>query len=925
MQKSYFILLFLLFSLFATSQEKYTIKGKVIGANDKFPLESATVYFTTIKDSTMLEYTLTDKNGDFVFNVKKQDQPTFLKVTYMGFETHKEEVKEITANREFKTISLIESANMLSGVTIITEEPPIRVKNDTIEFKASLFKVRPDSNVETLLKQLPGFEVDSDGKITVNGKEVNQVLVNGKPFFDRDGTMALKNLPAELINKVQVSDFKTKKEEYSKSESTSENSSINFTIDKEKNRGYFGKFLGGYGTDDRYESSFIVNLFNNNRKISVLGSSNNINAPGFSMDEVFDNMGGGRNSRGGTNRGVGRGITQSNLIGLNYSDEWTKGLQASGNYNFSNTDTENLTKSKSLNFLPTGNFNTESQSKTKNESTSNKAGFELEYKAIPSIRIFASPKFSNSRSNNFSESENSSREENGTLKNDSKSKSNRESESNNFSNSINFNKSFEKKTRNLSVVLNNNNTTSNSSGITQSETNYYTTQTSDKRNQNNLSDNSYDAYSAEIEYTEPVTDSIRFKIGMEYNYINSVNDSKTYNFNTTDQIYSDLNVFQSNYTTSTQNSITPKAGIRLEKNKFSVDINSSSTIVQYDNFSNYLNQATDLNKKYILPNLSGQVRYKIDRSKALTTRYNYSVSLPSSNQLLPVVNLSNPLNTITGNPDLKPNEKHSASINYRNFDFRTRSGYNIYANADFYASEIITSSIYDVDRKRKTTYENISGTYSISGGGSWNKSIKQESNLLRYGISLNGNFSTSKGFTDGVLFDAVSTGISPRIYMNYDYGEFFTVAPSYNFSYNETQYENYLTNSSSNYVHRFNIQTTSYWPKNWTWGNDFGYTYNSRLSSEFKKDFYLWNTSLSYSFFNKDFVAKIKVYDVLNQNQSTTRTISDTSIRDEENTILKRYAMFSLTYKIQNFAGMKNPPGGRNNRGGGMRATPIDM
>ena len=347
--------------------------------------------------------------------------------------------------------------------------------------------------------------------------------------------------------------------------------------------------------------------------------------------------------------------------------------------------------------------------------------------------------------------------------------------------------------------------------------------------------------------------------------------------------------------------------------------------MQYDNFSNYLNQATDLNKKYILPNLSGQVRYKIDRSKALTTRYNYSVSLPSSNQLLPVVNLSNPLNTITGNPDLKPNEKHSASINYRNFDFRTRSGYNIYANADFYASEIITSSIYDVDRKRKTTYENISGTYSISGGGSWNKSIKQESNLLRYGISLNGNFSTSKGFTDGVLFDAVSTGISPRIYMNYDYGEFFTVAPSYNFSYNETQYENYLTNSSSNYVHRFNIQTTSYWPKNWTWGNDFGYTYNSRLSSEFKKDFYLWNTSLSYSFFNKDFVAKIKVYDVLNQNQSTTRTISDTSIRDEENTILKRYAMFSLTYKIQNFAGMKNPPGGRNNRGGGMRATPIDM
>ena len=911
-------------SLFSNAQEKYTIKGKVIGANDKFPLESATVYFTSVKDSSMLEYTLTDKNGDFIFSVKKQEKPVFLKVTYMGFETHKEEVKEINANRDFKTISLIESTNMLAGVTIIAEEPPIRVKNDTIEFKASLFKVRPDSNVETLLKQLPGFEVDSDGKITVNGKEVNQVLVNGKPFFDRDGTMALKNLPAEIINKVQVSDYKTKKEEYSKSESTSDNSSINLTIDKEKNKGYFGKFLGGYGTNDRYESSFIVNLFNNNRKISLLGSSNNINAPGFSMDEVFDNMGGGRNNRGGTTRNIAKGITKSNLLGLNYSDEWTKGLQASANYNFSNTETDNLYKSKAINFLPTGTFTTESRSKTKNENTSNKAGVELEYKAIPSIRIFAAPKFSTSKSNNYSESESSSRDETGILTNNSNSKSDNQNISNNFGNTINFNKSFEKKARNISVVLNNSNTKSNSNGFTKSETSYYATQTSDNRNQNNISENTNDSYSAEIEYTEPITDLLRFKIGIEYNFSNATNDIRTYNFNTLDQTYSDLNDLQSNYTSSKQNTIMPKAGIRFEKNKFKVDINSSSSIVQYNNHSDYINQATDLNKKYILPNLSGQFRYNIDRSKALTTRYSYSVSLPSSNQLLSVVNLSNPLNTITGNPDLKPNEKHSANINYRNFDFRTRTGYNLYLNSDFYTNEIITSSIYDANRKKNTTYANISGTYAISGGGSWNKSIKQEANLLRYGIALNANLSTSKGFIDGVLFDASSLGISPRVYLNYDYGELFSVAPSYNFLYNETQYDNYLTKSSSNVVHKLNIQTTNYWPKNWTWGNDFGYTYNSKLSSEFKKDFYLWNTSLSYSFFDKNFIAKVKVYDLLNQNQSTVRTISATTIRDDENTILKRYAIFSLTYKIQDFSGMKNPPGTRNNRGRGNRGKTIE-
>ncbi|WP_414000025.1 outer membrane beta-barrel protein [Flavobacterium sp. W1B] len=919
MLRYYSILFFLICPFLTNAQENYTIKGKVLGSNDKLPLESATVYFTTVKDSTMLEYTLTDKNGDFIFSAKKQDKPVSLKVTYMGFQTFSEELKEINSNKDFKTIYLLESTNALEGVIIKGEEPPIKIKKDTIEFKASLFKVRPDSNVETLLKELPGFEVDNDGKITVNGKEVTQVLVNGKPFFDRDGAMALKNLPAEIINKVQVSDFKTKKEEYSKAESSSENSSINLTIDKEKNKGYFGKFLGGYGSDDRYESSFIMNLFNNNRKISLLGSSNNINAPGFSMDEVFDNMGGGRNSRGTTvGRGQASGITQSNLLGFNYSDQLTKGFQVNANYNFSDTSTENSNSSFSTNFRPTGDFTTKSNSESQNNNTSNKANIELEYKISPTMRLFVAPKFNTSNSYSNSESKSESRLLDETLTNDSQSESTNRSESNNFSNSINFNKSFEKKARNLSVVINNSNSNSNSNGIVQSETNLYSKNEKITRDQNSLGKGINDSYSAEIEYTEPITDSIRFKIGMEYNFQNSINDKKTYDNNGND-IYTDLNESLSNYITSKQNSIAPKAGIRFEKNKFTFDINSSTTIVQYNNHSNYLNQSTDLNKKYILPYGNAQIRYKMDRSNSLTARYNYSLSLPSASELLPIENLSNPLNTIIGNPNLDATETHSANINYRNFDFRTRSGYNLYVNTNFYNNDVISSSVYDADRKRTTTYENVSGTYSFSGGGNWNKTIKQESNLLRYGLALNANHSFSKGFTDDILYGAKTMGISPRIYLNYDYGKFFTIAPSYNFSYNQTKYDISTLNPRSNVVHRINLQTTSYWPTDWIWGNDFGYTYNS-----INQDYYLWNTSLSYAFLNKTFVAKVKVYDVLNQNQSITRNISTTSVSDNENTVLKRYAMFSLTYKIQDFSGMKNPPGSRNNRNMERREMPRD-
>ena len=152
--------------------------------------------------------------------------------------------------------------------------------------------------------------------------------------------------------------------------------------------------------------------------------------------------------------------------------------------------------------------------------------------------------------------------------------------------------------------------------------------------------------------------------------------------------------------------------------------------------------------------------------------------------------------------------------------------------------------------------------------------------------------------------------MTPRINFTYEYGELLTINPSYNFTYNDTKYTNYLLDSATNVLHVFNIQTTNYWPKNWVFGNDFGYTFNSNIADGFKKDFYLWNTSLSYAFFGKKMIAKVKIYDLLNQNQSATRTIMPSAIRDEENIVLKRYLMFSLTYKIERFAGKEKPSRG---------------
>ena len=915
MTRLYSYLLFFILCYSANAQNNIIVKGTVVDLNTQLPLEMATVYFTTVKDSTILEYATTDKNGFFSINTKKYDKPIFLKVNYMGYQPYYEEEKGLLESKDFGKLYLLESVNALDNVVIKTEAAPITIKKDTLEFNAASYKVRPDSNVETLLKQLPGFDVDNDGKITVNGREVTQLLVNGKTFFDKDGAIALKNLPAEIIKKIQVSDFKTKKEELSKQESTSDYSSINITIDEKKNKGFFGKILGGYGSDERYESSLILNFFKNKQKISVLASSNNINSSGFSQDEVFDNMGGGRNSKGGSkSSGDGKGITQSNLAGINYSDDWTEDLEFMSSYNFSNSINKNESKSDQINFLPKGNILTSSDSKTRSENTGNNANFELEYKINPTTRLVVAPKLSESHSNSTSSSSTFSEDESGAALNESTSDSNNESSNTNFTNSINFNKAFEKKARNLSIVFNNSNSRSDSNGINISETIFYQDEEpNDERNQNSKNNSSSDAYSFDVEYTEPVTDSLRIRFGSDFDWTNTVNNSKTFNFDAATNSYSFLNDSLSNYTTSSQNAITPKFGITWKKSKFTLNMNSRTSLIGYDNYSLYLNKETDLNQKYALPFGNVQLRYKFSRSKNLTFKYDYSNALPSAVQLMPVLNLTNPLNTLIGNPDLDPIEKNTASIDFKNFDFRTRSGYSVYLKGDYYNNDVVSTSVFDDSGKRTTTYANISGTYIASIGANWNQSIKKDAHVLRYGLGVNGSYSFDKGYTNAAIYNAKSTAVSPRVYLTYEYGELLTISPSYSLSYNETKYENYTRDATSNVVHRINLQTTSYWPANLIFGNDFGYTYNSNISSDFKKDFYLWNTSLSYGFLDKKLYAKVKVYDVLNQNLSATRTISATSIRDEENTVLRRYVMFSLSYKIGNFSAKEK---GQRKRGG---------
>ncbi len=906
----------LMLSGFIHAQSVMELKGNVVDENKK-PIESATVFLSVLKDSTLIDYTITSLKGDFNLKVKKQAKPVFLKVSMLGYTDYVKQFDDINANFDLSEIQIKTIMTNLDELVIVADIPPIRIKKDTVEFNAASFKVRPDANVEELLKQLPGVEIDADKKITVNGKEVNQILVNGKPFFDEDGKIALQNLPAELINKIQISDTKTKKEEFTKKASSSNNASINLTIDEDKNKGFFGKFMGGYGSDKRYEGSVLANYFKGKQKISVLASSNNINASGFSMDEVFDNMGGGRGRSGsfGSSGSGGSGITQSNMVGLNYSDEFIKDLNTTGSYFYNSSDSENKNRSTRINLLPSGQFTTFSNASTNQNSEAHNGNFSVEYKIDSTATLFVSPKISKTFRTAKSLSDQYDVDELGSRLNESDSESYSSSNSLNFSNQIRYSKNLKNKGQYFTIALSNQNATNDGQNRNESATRFFNEPDQDDfRKQYSKTRSNSDNYNLELEYSQPIVDSLALEFNLGYDWTNSVQEERVFDFNDVSQSYDRLNVDLTNYYTTQIKVLRPTTAIRVSKSKFNLSLAPGLAITQYDVDAVYREADIGFSKKYILPAMSAYLNYRFSKSLSVWGSYQYSAQMVDARSVLDYEDVSNPLNTVIGNPDLDPNKSHSTFLSFRNYDFASRSGYSIYVGGSYYDNQVVTYSIYDENRKRTTTFRELSGAYSYMLGGNWNKSYTIEEHKIRYGIDMRYTFSNSRGFTDGALYEAQATAISPRVYLSWDYGDLISIMPSYSYSSNTTDYKNYAVSSATNFTHRINLQATTYWPENWVFGNDFGYTYNSNIASGFKRDFYLWNTSLSYAFFDKKFMAKVKVYDLLNQNISATRTIDPTTIIDSENTVLKRYVMFSLTYKIDQFGG-KQTKSERPNRG----------
>jgi hypothetical protein len=482
------------------------------------------------------------------------------------------------------------------------------------------------------------------------------------------------------------------------------------------------------------------------------------------MNEIFDNMGGGRNMNvwssddgsfniNGMQFGGGQGITRSNLVGVNYADEWlNKKVDPNFSYYLNTAITENVNRTKRTNLLPTGTTKTDAESAFKNDVVGHNFSSEIEVKIDSTATLYWNPNLSKSISRNKSNSFAKTFDVNDVLLNENDSDNYSETNNDKFTNNIYMDKSFKKKGRAINFEIDTENSSNENTLNTITNTIFYQSgNANDIRNQAIFNEDKNNNYRFGIGFNEPIGDSITLNIQNSYDIKRGIESQNTFNFNAVTNDYDLFNGLLSNTINSENTTFNSTIGLQLNKKKLRGNLNIGADFLSYNNKSEYLGTITSLNNKYIYPNINGYMSYKIAKSTSIYNNFSYEATMPSANQLLPFENLANPLNTITGNPNLKPTEKFSLYNNFNNYDYATRSGFYSYFGGDYNKNAVVSSTVFNSDFKAVTTFENVDKSYNAWTGFSVNKSYKKEKRTIKYGYGIWANYNFNQGLTNAAL------------------------------------------------------------------------------------------------------------------------------------------------------------------------------
>lgn len=944
--KKIIIALLVIFSGVAAQAQ---VKGMLIDSASKKPIEQAVIGLVIKSNPTDTSYTFTDEKGAFRFEIVPSS-PFSIIIRHLGYWP---KVKYVPVNKAEKTIdvgtfSLAQDAKLLSEVVV--EAPAIVVKEDTIEYNASSFQVKEGAVVEDLIKKMPGIQVDRDGNVTAQGKAVTRVKVNGKDFFGGDVKTATKELPANIVDKIQIIDDYGDQATVSGIKDGDPDKVMNIQIKKDKNKGFFGRVTGGYGTEDRYQASFNGNFFNNNMQISVLGNSNNTNTSLFNFNgggnrgatsmmrsgmALMSDMGGmgamnnmmQQGGSGGGNSsafmgGSNAGISTTHSGGFNYRDQWSKRITVYGSYSYNYKNTNQVQNVFETNNATLRNNNQDQNSVTKGNS--HRFTFNLEYQidSFNYLKVSPSINYSGNDGNSFTAFDYRTQSD-GSKTQEGSNKNISNSQAPNFAATILYNHKFRKRGRNFSSSITLGTSQNNSEQDVTNLATFY--QPFFLRNNNfqftDQENNNYN-YGVRFTYSEPLNKYRSLDFSYSHNLNHGRNNRETYNVDSATKVRTINNILSNDYENNFYNN---RIGVsmRTTKKKYNYTVGISVQPVNLQGKSLTRDSAyKPIKRASVFP--IARLVYNFSRTKTFNASYNGNASQPSFSQLQPVQDFTNPQSTTFGNPDLKPSINHNLNLSYNNFNFIT--GKVIFTNLTLSTvrNQIVNKTARrDAAGSTISIPENVNGYYNVLGFYAYSRPYKNRKYVINFNGSLNYNRNIS--LTDSIrivgntLLQNLNRNkingnnwiVTQGFTFEYNYKQILELGAGISYSLNSNKYKNAdegktltgFQNTTSNawtLSSNMNLNIT----KTLVLKYDFDYTINSGLASSVSRNTAIMNASLEKQLFKKkNGIIRLAAFDLFNQNSNITRQVQGNSIFDTRANRLTRYFMATFTYRLQRFAG----------------------
>ena len=918
-----------------------SITGKLADKVDNKPVQAATVALLLQKDSSIVQKMVADNSGKFGF-INVPNDSFIVQITALNYQEY---LSFFTINNNAKdlgTIGLDRQGKDLSTVTVVSKVAPVVQKGDTAQFSASQYKVNPDATTEDLVKKMPGITVGSDGTVTAQGETVKKVTIDGKDFFGDDASSALKNLPSEVVDKIQVYDRLSDQAQLTGFDDGNSVKAINIVTKSQIKNGQFGRVYAGYGTDDRYSAGGNVSFFNGNRRLSFVGNFNNINQQNFGSQDLLGVTSGGGGGRGGgrgqggggsNNFSVGQsnGISQTNALGINYNDQWGKKVTVSGSYFFNNSTNDNVSLTNTQILGDTIQLNVKNANST-TVNNNHRLNLRIEYKIDSNNSLFIIPSVNFQTNNSTTNSSLFTNNQYGDSLYNSINRNTSDRKGYNISNNLLFRHSFAKRGRSLTFGFNTAYTRNDGSGINDGDYRYFKNNifVSDS-SLNQFSDNTTNGYNigGNVAYTEPIGKKSQLQLSYSPSVQKNKADQQTFNFDGTK--YSD---FDTAFSNRFDNTITTNnAGLSYRYNpsrdeQFSVGVNyQNSTLESVRTFPT----STSVHQSFsdLLPNLMW--RKKLSPKSSIRIFYRASTNFPSVNQLQDVVDQSDPLRITSGNPDLKQSSTNIVAGRYTYTN--TQTGQSFFANLFLRtASNYISNAIYipnadstiqqGIIVKANSQFSkpiNVDGYKALSTFFTYSIPVK----VIKTNINLNAGYSYSRlpgqiDYSNVVTNNSVYNG---GVVFASNISEYVDFNLSYNASFNNTK-TTVAKSNNSNYVNQTaGLQLNLLDKKGWFVKNDISNQSYSGLSAGLNQSFWLWNAAIGKKILKKQAgELKLSVFDLLKQNQSITRTVSAIEIVDAQSKVLQQYFMLTFTYNLKNF-GVAKTTNKNNGNHEGMRGN----